>query len=121
MLCVCRWTCYAAEKLRDPYNAFNPQTKEECKQVFQDLTDLLQEPENRDKWINDHGGFSILCSKELMQPDHAKMPGGPALGDDGGDAQYRTVFALWLLSYDAEHSNTFGGKGNSVPACCING
>ena len=119
---VCRWTCAAAaEKLRDPYNAFNPQTKEECKQVFQDLTDLLQDVENRDKWVKDHGGFSILCSKDLMLPDHAKMPGGPALGDDGGDAQYRTVFALWLLSYDAEHSNTFGGKGKNVPACCING
>lgn len=117
---ACMCGC-AAEKLRDPYSAFTPQTKAECKQVFQDLTDLLQEAAIRDKWINEHGGLSVLCSKALMLPDLAKMPGGPALGDDGGDAQYRTVFALWLLSYDEGHSQTFAGKGKDVPACCING
>ena len=110
-----------AEKLRDPYNAFNPQTKEDCKAIFQDLTDALQDPEGRDAWVKQHRGLDILCSKELMMPDHQKMPGGPALGDDGGDGQYRTVFGLWLISYDPVHSLTFGGKGDSVPANCING
>ena len=121
-MCPCLLRCVrTAEKLRDPYNAFSPQTKEECKQVFQDLTDALQDAELRDAWVKEHRGLEILCSKDLMLPDHQKMPGEPALGDDGGDGQYRTVFALWLLSYDAAHSQTFGGKGDGVPACCING
>ena len=62
-----------------------------------------------------------MCSKSLMEPDVQKMPGGPALGDDGGDAQYRTVFALWLLSYDAAHSKSFAGQGEDAPACCMGG
>ena len=62
-----------------------------------------------------------MCSKSLMEPDVQKMPGGPALGDDGGDAQYRTVFALWLLSYDATHSKSFAGQGEDAPACCMGG
>ena len=42
-------------------------------------------------------------------------PVGPALVDgEGGDAQYRTLFALWLISYDEEHVKTMGGAGGGA-------
>jgi hypothetical protein len=54
-------------------------------------------------------GFSTLTA--------CYTPVGPALVDgEGGDAQYRTLFALWLISYDGEHvKTTLGGAGGGVP------
>lgn len=48
---------------------------------------------------------------------------GPVLVDsEGGDAQYRTLFALWLCSYDEDHVRTLGGGGTgNVPVSCANG
>ena len=112
-----------ADKLRSPYESFQPTQLDDAKRAFESLSSLLQEPENRRKWVSQHRGLEIVCSPDLMMPSNTKMPGGPALTDsNGGDAQYRTLFCMWLLSYDEDHllAMAGGGKGD-VPACCING
>jgi hypothetical protein len=112
-----------ANKLKDPYASFSADRKSECREVFEQLTALLQDKPNRDFWIGSCGGLDILTSEGLLMPKQGKQPGGPALVDgEGGDAQYRTLFALWLISYDEEHVKMMGGAGEGdIPISCAGG
>eukprot|EP01050_Picozoa_sp_SAG11_P006370 SAG11_NODE_491_length_8977_cov_7.387249_1_plen_72_part_00 len=48
-----------ADKLRSPYDRFNPSNKLECKEAFEELTKLLEDKPNRDFWIGSCDGLAM--------------------------------------------------------------
>jgi len=83
-------------------------SKKECKQLFIDLTSVLVSQEAKEYFVNKKNGLEIITNTQLLYPTN---DGDAVLVDgDGGDCQYRTVFALWLLSYVPEYVQIIGGK-----------
>lgn len=101
-----------AERLSPTPKPFS--NKGECLETFKKLTELLNDSELKKYFVEKRNGLAIVTNPELLMPP-AKEGNGFLVDGDGGDCQYRTVFALWLISYDPEYCQMIGGKNTSSP------